>query len=348
MEGAVKEARVVTPDDRIRLPAHERQMGTQGQYRHRSGWPYVVAALREAQGCGDLLLDDYVERTFGSRSRRGARRLRSLVKRMLPMAAAPAVVWEEPWVGVFHHPPSLPTWFDPSAHPRAVFAEPGFRKSRRHLRGAIALSEYLAGWLRKELSVPAVALKHPTEFPDTKFSWEAFERNGARKLVQVGWYLRNYRAIYQVRAPEWLEKVHLAQAGTAIEQARQRTDRHSPYRRRPDVGHVKVMARLEDEAYDRLITENVLFLELLDASANNAVVEAIVRETPLVVNRHPAVVEYLGAGYPLFYDDIRDVHDLLSPPRIKEAHDYLRSIDKSDLRVEHFVEEVRRFMAALA
>ena len=56
--------------------------------------------------------------------------------------------------------------------------------------------------------------------------------------------------------------------------------------------------RVTAHRYDCLLPENVMAIELFDASANNVVVECIARNTPIIVNRHPAVVEYLTADYP--------------------------------------------------
>ena len=349
MNYTVSATRMEKSTDGIRIPDHKHQIGTSGQYKHRSGWPYVVSTLKAASGVEDILLDDYVERTFkskycGSTVRATARAMtRDLVERIYPVAAT-STRWKEPWVGIFHHPPNIPEWLAPAAHPREILAGWRFRMSCPHLRGAISLSEYLAEWLRKELTVPVMAIKHPTEFPASKFTWKAFEENREKKLVQVGWYLRNYRAIYQVQVPEEFQKVHLSQKGSAIAEAKQRTDRYSPYRSRLEVGHVQVASWLADADYDRLLTENVVFMELLDASANNAVIEAIVRETPLIVNRHPAIVEYLGERYPLLYDDLSEIPILLNMSRIKEAHEYLRAMDKSELRIEHFIREVQNFL----
>ena len=333
-------------EPRLQMPSGT--VGTAGQYKHRSGWPYVVGALNEAPGMDRFTLVDYVERTFKYNPHRSAVQaaLRDWALQVLPTRWA-SPTQDNPWVGIFHHPPRLPEWFDPAAPLPTIFAGGRFRSSRPYLRGAIALSEYLAEWLRGELGVPALAIKHPTEVPASTFSWEAFASNPDKKIVQIGWYLRNYRAIYQVRVPDMLQKVHLAQKGAAIAEAKRRTDRYSPYRDRPDRGHVDVLSWLEDEEYDRLLTENVVFLELLDASANNTIIEAIVRETPIVVNRHPAVVEYLGDKYPLLYDELDEVAELLSLTRIREAHEYLHEMDKSDLEIDHFIEAVRTFMITL-
>ena len=48
--------------------------------------------------------------------------------------------------------------------------------------------------------------------------------------------------------------------------------------------------RVSAYRYDCLLSENVVTIELFDASANNVIVECIARNTPIVVNRHPAVV----------------------------------------------------------
>ena len=62
---------------------------------------------------------------------------------------------------------------------------------------------------------------------------------------------------------------------------------------------VEVMEHLSDSAYDELLSDIVVFLNLIDASAVNTVIECIVRNTPLIINRLPAIVEILGEDYPL-------------------------------------------------
>lgn len=308
--------------------------------RHRSGWPLVVAELDEGAGTDGILLDDFVERTFhpagwGSPT----------IRERLSGVSADPITWQEPWIGIFHYPHHFPEWFQDHSHPRSILSTPRFKGSQPYLRGAIALSEYLAEWLRSQLSVPVVAIKHPTPFTASKFTWDAFLDNRNRSLVQVGWFLRNYRGIYQVAVPDGLRKAHLAQDQHFIIEAQRRTDAYSPYRSRAEFGDVDLVPWQTPSAYDRIFTENIMFLELFDASANNVVIEAIARETPIVVNRHPAVMEYLGPDYPLAYGELSEVPAMLDLARIKEAHHYLRDLDKSDLTLDHFVRAVDAFAA---
>jgi len=284
------EAYAATRQDRrrkaasFRLPRFQKPMG-RGASGHRSGWPYVTDRMRARQGLRGILVDDFVEGSFAPG--RQISRWRRLMGQH---------VWTVPWVGIFHQPPNVPEWFSPKTL-EAVFHEPRFLASLPQMTGAVALSEHTAQWLRTRLDVPVTVLKHPTELVDRTFSWAEFEANPDRKLVQIGWYLRNYRAIYQVAVPPGFRKVHLAQSKPFIEAARERTDLHSPLRHRPDVGETDVVSWLENDAYDALLTQNVIFLELFEASANNAVIEAIARNTPLVVNRHPAVADSAGHVY---------------------------------------------------
>ena len=63
-----------------------------------------------------------------------------------------------------------------------------------------------------------------------------------------------------------------------------------------------------------LLCRNIAFVELHDAGANNTVVECIARATPLLVNKLPSVVEYLGAGYPFYYDSLEEAAEKAEEP----------------------------------
>jgi hypothetical protein len=115
---------------------------------------------------------------------------------------------------------------------------------------------------------------------------------------------------------------------------------------------VEVMEHLSDTDYDKLLSENIVFLNLIDASAVNTVIECIVRNTPLIVNRTPAVVEILGADYPLYYGDIDGNTDddyymnfqivsLLSDTKnLKNAHKYLSNMNKDKFSMENLMSDI--------
>ena len=103
---------------------------------------------------------------------------------------------------------------------------------------------------------------------------------------------------------------------------------------------VQRIAHLSDQQYDALLRENIVFLDLIDCSACNTLIECIVRNTPIIVNPLPAVVEYLGADYPLYWRG-QPLQEWLSEDKVRRAHRYLRKRDKGELRVSHFVDQLR-------
>lgn len=95
-----------------------------------------------------------------------------------------------------------------------------------------------------------------------------------------------------------------------------------------------------DDDYDELLTQNIVFLNLYDASAVNTIIECAVRETPILVNRLPSVEEILGKGYPLFYKTIDEAQLLLvNSQKIREATEYLKRMDKTKFQIRYFLND---------
>ena len=69
---------------------------------------------------------------------------------------------------------------------------------------------------------------------------------------------------------------------------------------------VKLLPFLPNDQYDQLLSENIVFLDLYDSVANNTIIECIVRNTPVLVNPLPSVIEYLGIDYPLYFNTLEE------------------------------------------
>lgn len=114
--------------------------------------------------------------------------------------------------------------------------------------------------------------------------------------------------------------------------------------------NVDVLDYIDNEAYDEILTKNMVFLHLVDGSAINTLIECIVRTTPIFVNRHPAVVEILGETYPLYYtiDDTHTIPNLDAILRdstaILRAHQYLVNMDKTPFMIETFLKDLSKIL----
>lgn len=299
---------------------------------HRCGWPYAIEALAPEHNDGGVWLDGFVEVTF---------------KRA---AARPYL---RPWVGFVHFTPRVPDWFPSAATAGDLVRTEAFRDSLPHCRGLFTLSRHLADHLRGLAGVPVSPLLFPTATPAVTFDADAFESNPEKKVVAVGSWMRRMTSIYHLPLDaagpyrKWQLGTDAAGlAGMQRAMARLEFVREAAARGPLPAAYgenTRVVDRLSDEAYDELLSRNVVFLDLFDASANNAVVECMARATPLLVNPIPAVVEYLGEGYPLYYGSLAEAAAKACDfGLVRRAHEYLRDCpNRGRLTQECFLREFR-------
>ena len=293
---------------------------------HRSGWAYAVAALDTINTPGSIYVDTFVERTFCWN----------------PEGVRPHT---RPWVGFIHVPPFVPPWFQYEQSNQAIFESQAWRESEPFCRGLFTLSQYHRDHLQPRFDFPVESLTHPTELPEKVWSWEAFSNNREKRIVQLGWWLRKLHAIYQLPVSSYQktlikvseqayltklfnkEKEQLVAVGTFNDSMYESVD---------------VLKFLPNNQYDELLSQNIVFLDLYDSSANNSVIECIARGTPLLVNKIAPVVEYLGENYPFFYEthseaiEKADDYDL-----VRQTHQYLLECEtRKKLTGEYFVQSI--------
>ena len=103
--------------------------------------------------------------------------------------------------------------------------------------------------------------------------------------------------------------------------------------------------------YDKLITKNIVYINLVDASAVNTIIECIVRHTPIIVNKHPAVVELLGEKYPLYLTDDEStlfIHKLLKSDKlIRKAYHYLKKLNCKKFSISTFLNNFQKIITSI-
>lgn len=345
---------------------------------HRSGWKYVVGGLMNLNAGSmarrsNIILDTYVDRTFHW----GQESVHSLG--LLP--------YKTPWVGIIHHT------FEESHSKyncKELLVNPCFIESLRTCKSLIALSEDLAQKLTKalkkmECTVPVYWIHHPTEFVRNVFTMEKFGDNENKKVIQIGAWLRNPYAIYQL--PLDARFKNPLKISKAVLRGREMASAFKPDNLLKDISKalgvnvgtvgmgtesedantmsgsnesinkynkglmeaiacndrsVEVIEHMKNDDYDELLSKNIVFLNLVDCSAVNTVIECIARNTPLLVNRLPALEELLGPKYPGFYENfVEAAYKLGSEKKIRKIHDYLcNNLDKSNLHLEEFLNGV--------
>ena len=254
--------------------------------------------------------------------------------------------YQEPWIGFIHVPPLVPKWFNYQQAPQSIFITQLWQESLTHCRGLFCLSDYHKRWLEKRLNVPIVSLFHPTEIPPQKFDVDKFLANKNKKIVQIGWWLRKLNSIYYLQTKK-LRKAILMKNETHYQYLIEKE--RKIFNLQVDENGVELISYLSDGDYDLLLRENIVYLDLYDTSANNVIIECMARHTPILVNPLPAVREYLGEDYPLYFSSGEEARAKVEDwGLIREASEYLQQdwIQKK-LMVECFIERVSKALAFL-
>ena len=178
---------------------------------------------------------------------------------------------------------------------------------------------------------------------DRKFDFDKFIDNTEKKIVTVGWWLRKLNSIYALPLEEksGYRKIRLL-TYTARHPQKVIDELVIKEKREENLfmdGSVALeyesntsdMARLNDDEYDNLLSENIVFLDLYTSSANNAVIECIARGTPLLINKLPSTLEYLGERYPFYFDTLEEAAEKAKDFNlIRTVHEYLTDLDIRD------------------
>ncbi|HLP48811.1 MAG TPA: glycosyltransferase, partial [Candidatus Kapabacteria bacterium] len=257
--------------------------------RHRSGLKYGLSYLTNLHNPNGIVFDAFIERTFCWH----------------PGGIKPHT---KPWIGFIHVPPHVPAWFISGQANEKIFKTKAWQESLSLCRGLFVFSNYHKVNLEKKLDIPVNNLLFPTEIPNIQWTWDKFQANQEKKIIQVGWWLRKLHAIYQLPQTRYtkiflnvehecvptlmqIEKNILMKEGTFHEGMYET---------------VETIRFLPDNEYDRLLCENIVFIYLYDASANNTVTECIARNTPILINPIEPVKEYLGEDYPFYYHSLAE------------------------------------------
>lgn len=300
---------------------------------HRAGWGYAMNFLMKYHDYNGILLDDFIDITFGYNY------LENKINKKIP--------YKKPWIGFLHHPPSICPWYEESYKNNIdinVFLNSEeFQISAKYCQCLFVLSDYLKNYLVKHIeclkNVPITTIKHPTEPPQYKWDFKKFKalyNISGLKVVNIGYFLRNLSSPFLLKSSRNIEKIILP---SHLNMALSNLDREISFKNLTttiNYGSVKIIDWQSHEFYDKILEQSLVFLDLYDTSCNNAIIESVVRSSPLLINRHPAIEEYLGKKYPLFYDSLDDAHNLISYDAIQSASEYLDTLEQKELSGEYF------------
>jgi polysaccharide pyruvyl transferase WcaK-like protein len=342
---------------------------------HRSGWSYVINSLNKYNDSNKIICDLYLDRTFHWKCE-------DLHKLNIIPYTKPWIGFihhtlenkhsENNTINLFNNPHFITSLMNCNA--LYVLSVSLKEKVMELIKKVTLNNKYI-------LSIPVYSLTHPTETVsnDKLFTMDKFISNNCKHIIQIGAWMRNLNAINildinvnNINNINNLKLIKTVLKGKEMESYYEVFDKscaqtdetskdsHTESRELEGTNgsfvmcrdkntksvklndDIKVITYLENCNYDLLLMQNIVFINLIDASAVNTIIECIVRNTPIFVNRLPATEEALGISYPLFYNEISEVTNMLNMNKITEGYNYLSKMNKDKFKIETFINDFKK------
>jgi hypothetical protein len=254
-----------------------------------------------------------------------------------------------PWIGIIHFTNDLPFHLK-EQEIRCVFD--AAYKSINTCIGIITLSKYNEQQVKYFFpkKIKTYFIKHPIEKNNKSFNIENFLNKSIIKppsIIQLGLQYRQVSTIYTINASNYKIWLPGSDKIKAINTARK--ELYHLNIPETNLNEVEIIHTDSVDEFDNLLLNNIVIIPLWNASANNSVLECMEMNIPAFVTRLPATEEYLGADYPMFYSDIREVEEIINntslfQQKYMESYEYLIALDKSDIHYEHFNSELLKII----
>jgi hypothetical protein len=256
-------------------------------------------------------------------------------------------VCKNKWCGIIHCTPKTPRYLD-VVNINNLFVNKNFIESLKHCFLIITLSEYITIFLQNKfntlgLKIEVYTIKHPVVSENIPlFNFNMYEKNKHKYVIQIGQQLRQLTSIYllnnSTHSRLWLT------GDKNTDNSENKLNKECKFLhidKKLLNNNVKMLYTKTFEEYDKLLSKNIVFIHLFDAAANNTVLECIIRNTPIIVNKIQGVVDYLGEDYPLYFNNLEEVDSILkNNDLLRRSHEYLMNMDKTHLTIQNFTSQL--------
>ena len=271
---------------------------------HRAGWNWVNKCLvkRFHDKNGDVLVDEFIERTFD-----WDYTFNNDKPQILPHH-------KQDWIGFIHNPIIIPKPFDIKQTPVNMCARLPFVIAMQNCKGMFTLSDDLEEQVRHIFiqygfdNVVVETLLHPTPLDVEEFKLDEFLRDP--QITCIGYWLRNFEPYWQLKTkmPKNVLLGRLPYAHQIYKEQEKEFRRKQAYTNEKVKGNIIVHKHLENKEFDKFLTNTV--------------------------------VQYLGEDYPFYYNSMETANKKIKDIElIKETYYYLKNMDKSKLDIKTFIKD---------
>jgi hypothetical protein len=165
---------------------------------------------------------------------------------------------------------------------------------------------------------------------EKRFDINLFNKN--KQIIHIGSRYRNFKYFINFNKPSQYHKTILIKKEFEHE--------WNIISQKYKLDEITILKELDKGEYEHLFVNSCVFLHLEDANAHNIINECIKFHTPIIINKLPAVVEYLGEDYPLYYENDSELELLHNPnyfqKMVAAANIYITQMDKTKINLQYF------------
>jgi GR25 family glycosyltransferase involved in LPS biosynthesis len=244
----------------------------------------------------------------------------------------------ENWIGILHNPDLSCVYPE-----NDLFKKQKFINYLKLCKGLFVMSDELKNIIIKTFNPNFFieVLYHP--LPDKiidEWDFKKFISNDKKKIIQVGNWLRKTYAIFKIKTEIDIQKTIIPYT--------ERTEAELIFWKKFDnieifddeYNQVLKLNYLHENDYLKLFSDNIMFLDLYNSTANNIILESIKSNCPLIINNNLNVNAYLGKDYPLYYNSYDEIPKLLTNEKLLETNNYLKNLNKEKFDINYFIKNI--------
>jgi hypothetical protein len=260
---------------------------------------------------------------------------------------------EKKWIGMIHITetiPNLDTYKNFSFSLDDLLINKCFIKNLKNCIGLITFASNIRDKIISyNLNVPVIFLKHPIDQNNLiKFNLNKFQNNLNKNVILLGQQLRKFTSIYKLKTK--YEKKIFPGTKKYFKHIRNKTREEAKFfNYKINVDSIEMIYLDKYKDYDNMLVSNIIFMDMFDTGANNAVLECIARNIPFFINRVGGIFDYLGYDYPMYFNKLSEVEDILNDNAklyklYSKTFFYLQNMDKTDISLDFFSYSIKEFI----
>lgn len=237
----------------------------------------------------------------------------------------------DPWAGFLHNVITYPEKDYPKKYTNRIKSisqlthDEYFLEKLQTCKGLFVFTKQIQNYLKTSLKFEKIYfIYHPVVKPKFKWVKDSY-------VIHVGQHLRKYHSFLSLKSKR---KKYFLQPHRGIFKEHSDIEEMKHY---ADDQSIIYIDRLNAQNYFNFLSSSIVFMDLYDVAACNTLLECLIMNVPVMVNRLEGCLEYLGDKYPFYFSSLEEAEEKIHDDKlIKQTHLYLKNMNKEHLSINSF------------